>query len=213
MPIKRIATALGVSPSSVHAWTRDIELTAEQREHNLRGPRGPVNPDVIAARAAAWQLRNREKRQGYQDEGRERARSGDPLHLAGCMLYWAEGSKSRNAAKLANSDPDLVRLFSRFLTESLSVSPADITVRLNVYLNNGLAIEEIERYWLELLGLGRGCLRKHAIDFRPTSSSGRRTNKLPYGVCTVCVHSTRIVQHIFGAIQEYAGFEQPRWLD
>lgn len=129
------------------------------------------------------------------------------------MLYWAEGAKSRNAAKLANSDPDLMRLFCRFLTESLSVSPANITVRLNVYLNNGLAIEEVEEYWLELLGLDRSCLRKHSIDFKPTSSSGQRANKLPYGVCTVSVHSTRIVQHIFGAIQEYAGFEQPRWLD
>lgn len=213
MPIKRIARALGVSPSSVHAWTRDIELTAEQRERNLYGPRGPANPEAMAARVAAWKLRNREKRQGYQDEGRTRSRSGDPLHLAGCMLYWAEGSKSRNAAKLANSDPDLLRLFCRFLTESLAVSPANITVRLNVYLNNGLAIEEVETYWLELLGLGRACLRKHSIDVKPTSSSGQRTNKLPYGVCTVIVHSTRIVQHIFGAIQEYAGFEQPRWLD
>ena len=25
--------------------------------------------------------------------------------------------------------------------------------------------------------------------------------------------STRILQHIYGAIQEYAGFEEPRWLD
>jgi len=25
--------------------------------------------------------------------------------------------------------------------------------------------------------------------------------------------STEIVQHIYGAIQEYAGFEEPRWLD
>ena len=213
MPIKRIARALGVSPSSVHAWTRDIALTAEQREHNLRGPRGPVNPDVIAARAAAWQLRNREKRKAYQKEGRERARSSDPLYLAGCMLYWAEGSKSRNDVRLTNSDPDLVKLFCRFLTESLSVPTAGITLRLNVYLNNGLAIEEIEAYWLELLDLDRGCLRKHSIDSMPTSSSGQRTNRLPYGVCTVSVYSTRIVQHIFGAIQEYAGFEQPRWLD
>ena len=213
MPIKRIARALGVSPSSVHAWTRDIALTTEQRERNLYGPRGPANPEAVAARVAAWKLRNREKRRGYQEEGRERARCGDPLHLAGCMLYWAEGAKARNRVQLVNSDPDLLKVFCRFLTESLSVSPADITVRLHVYLNNGLAIEEIEAYWLKLLGLDRHCLRKHAINCMPTSSSGRRTNRLPYGVCTVSVHSTRIVQHIFGAIQEYAGFEQPRWLD
>lgn len=189
------------------------QLSPEQRQHNLSGPNGPANAEAVAARAAAWKLRNREKRLEYQDEGRERARSQDPLHLAGCMLYWAEGAKSRNSAKLANSDPDLLRLFCRFLTESLSVSPVTISVRLNVYLNNGFSIEEIEAYWLELLGLDRGCLRKHTIDSKPSSSSGLKRNKLPYGVCTVIVHSTRIVQHIFGAIQEYAGFEQPRWLD
>jgi hypothetical protein len=46
----------------------------------------------------------------------------------------------------------------------------------------------------------------------PTSSSGRAKNKLPYGVCTVVVHSTSVAQHIYGAIQEYAGFEEPAWL-
>jgi hypothetical protein len=41
-----------------------------------------------------------------------------------------------------------------------------------------------------------------------------RRNKLPYGVCSIRVRrSTRILQHIYGAIQEYAGFDEPRWLD
>jgi len=46
----------------------------------------------------------------------------------------------------------------------------------------------------------------------PTSSSGRARNKLPYGVCTLRVHSTWMLQHIYGAIQEYAGFDEPTWL-
>jgi hypothetical protein len=33
-------------------------------------------------------------------------------------------------------------------------------------------------------------------------------------VCTLTVaKSTHLVQHIYGAIQEYARFEEPRWLD
>jgi hypothetical protein len=57
-------------------------------------------------------------------------------------------------------------------------------------------------------------LRKHTLNHLPTSSSGGKKNKLPYGVCALRVlRSTRIVQHIYGAIQEYAGFEEPRWLD
>jgi hypothetical protein len=150
----------------------------------------------------------------YQQEGRERARRGDPIHMAGCMLYWAEGSKQRNRLTFANSDVEMVRFFSRFLMECLGVAPTDCRVRLNVYTNNGLPLKEIERHWLRALELPRSCLRGHSLNSYPTSSSGKRRRKLPYGVCSLTVaRSTHIVQHIYGAIQEYAGFEEPRWLD
>jgi len=155
----------------------------------------------------------RDVRIEYQREGRERARGRDPLHMAGCMLYWAEGSKERNAALLANSDVHLVRFFCGFLRTCFAVGAQDFRVRLNVYTGNGISIEEIERYWLDALELPRTCLTRHTLNHTPTSSSGRKANKLPYGVCTVRVHSTHIVQHIYGAIQEYAGFDEPRWLD
>jgi uncharacterized protein YjcR len=87
LPYKRIAAALGVSPSSAHAWTRDIELTAEQRAFNLRGPRGPQDPEIVRRRAESWAAKWRELREICQREGRATAREGDALHLAGCMLY------------------------------------------------------------------------------------------------------------------------------
>lgn len=43
-------------------------------------------------------------------------------------------------------------------------------------------------------------------------SQKKRKNRLPYGTVRVCVHSTEIVQSIYGAVQEYAGFERPEWL-
>jgi hypothetical protein len=129
------------------------------------------------------------------------------------MLYWAEGAKTRNTIKFANSDPQMVLLFRRFLTEALAVELDEIVMTLNVYTNNGLSIEEIERYWLDLLALPATAVRKHTLNHMPTSSSGRAKNKLPYGVCTLRVGSTWLLQHIYGAIQEYAGFDEPAWLD
>lgn len=214
MPIKRIAAHLGVSPSSVLYWTRDIKLTPEQRERNYRGPNGPQNPEHVAARMKAWSERAREKRRGYQREGRERARTGDPLHGSGCMLYWAEGAKNRNSVCFANSDVHMVRLFVDFLRECFDIGPDRLTVRLNVYTGNGLSVEEIERHWLDALDLPRTCLRGHTLDHHPTSSSGRRPKRLPYGVCQLRVlKSTALAQHLFGAIQEYGGFDEPLWLD
>jgi hypothetical protein len=213
MPLKRIASRLGVSVSSVHLWTKDIKLTPEQQERNLRGPTGPQNPEHIAKRAATWRQVNRERRLGYQREGRERAGRGDLLHQAGCLLYWAEGSKDRNTVKFCNSDIHMVSFFRRFLSECFDLEPEDFAVSLHVYTGNGLSIRQIEDHWLRGLELPRSCLRKHSIDYLPTSSSGKKRNRLPYGVCTLNVFKTHIVQHIYGAIQEYGRFEEPEWLD
>lgn len=213
LPYKRIAARLGVSISSVHLWAHDIELTDEQKTANLRGPHGPQNPDVVRRRAMSWSAKCRAVRQLCQDEGKATARSGDPLHHAGCMLYWAEGAKARNTVQFTNSDPHMITLFMRFLSDALNIPRETILVSINVYTNNGMSLAEIERYWLELLDLPVENARKHMTNHMPTSSSGRAKNKLPYGVCTLRVHNTWMLQHIYGAIQEYAGFDEPAWLD
>ena len=210
---KRIAAELGVSSSSVYAWTEDIELSDEQLDLNRRGPGGPWHPEDIRARAAAWSERCRRVRLTYQEDGRRAARLADRLHLTGCMLYWAEGAKSRNVVKLVNSDPHMIAMFRRFLVEALAIEPMKIRFSINVYTTNGLSIDEIEQYWLRILDLPPACARKHTLNHMPTSSSGRAKNKLPYGVCSVIVDSTRMVQHIYGAVQEYAGFDEPSWAD
>lgn len=203
--MKRIAARVGVSLSTVSLWVRDIELDPTHRERNRR--------QEYAQRATTWRDLNRSRRAAHQRQGRMRARESDPLHQAGCMLYWAEGSKDRNAAIFSNSDPRMIRFFRRFLTACLEVPPDRLSLRLNVYTGNGRSIEEIERYWLEAVGLPRSCLRKHTLNHLPTSSSGKKMDKLPYGVCTLAVYDTRIAQHIYGAIQEYADFDEPSWLD
>jgi hypothetical protein len=213
MPYKRIASRIGVSASSVHAWTKDIELTEQQRSFNLRGPRGPQNPELVRRRAETWAARCRAARLASQEDGRHAARDWDPLHHAGCMLYWAEGAKRRNTIEFTNSDPHMLAFFRRFLVEAMAIERDEIVMSINVYTNNGMGIEEIERYWLDLLDLPASSVRKHMLNHMPTSSRGRAKNKLPYGVVTLNVHSTWMLQHIYGAIQEYACFDEPAWLD
>ena len=165
-------------------------------------------------RALPVVARWREQRRILQEEGRARARQGDALHQAGCMLYWAEGTKNRNVASVTNSDVNLLRFFHRFLTECLGVTEESLVVHIHFYTGNGLTQRQIEKFWLDALELPRSCLRKPQINVRPVSSNGQRGSKLPYGVCTLRIlESTWLVQHIFGAIQEYAGFDEPRWLE
>lgn len=208
---KKIAAELDVSPASAFNWTRDIPLTQNQIDFN-NGRGIPADSAIVNTRARTWAKKNRDRRAGFQLEGRWRAVDGDPLHKAGCMLYWAEGAKDRNCATFCNSDVHMVRFFARFIRECFGMGSEDFSLSLNVYLGNGLTIEEIEDHWLSALDLPRSSLRKHQINNFPTSSSGAKRN-LPYGVCTLRVkRSTWIIQHIYGAIQEYGGFEEPKWL-
>jgi hypothetical protein len=129
------------------------------------------------------------------------------------MLYWAEGSKARNVAQLVNADPDLLATFLTFLRSSYTVPDDRVALSVNCFLGNGLSLEQIQHWWLDRLRLPTGCLRK-AIVNRPSSASRQRKGHvLPYGTARLSVHSTFIVQSIYGAIQEYAGIDRPEWLD
>ena len=208
MSMKAIARELGVSVSSVSLWTRDIELSDEQkarladRNHRFGAQRRGHEQRSQNARI---------KRLIAQLEGRVMARQRDPLHRAGCMLHWAEGSKTGNSVILANSDPHLLRVFKRFLEECYGITPDRFRLSVNCYVDNGLSVEEIETFWLDALDLPRGCLRK-AIVNRPSRASKQLKRNLPYGTARLVVNSTYVLQSIFGAIQEYAGFDDPAWL-
>jgi transcriptional regulator with XRE-family HTH domain len=211
LSVKQIAATLNVAQSSVSTWVRDVELTEEQRA-DLEVRRRNHLP-TIRTRASATNVgKFRALREAYQNEGRERARQGDPLHLAGCMLFWAEGTKGRNALSFINSDPGMLSFYIRFLREALQVQPDDIVVHINCYLNNGLSLDEIESHWLNLLQLPRSCMRNTIVNAQPRSSQ-QKGRKLLYGVCALTVHKTQLVQHVYGAIQEYTGIDKPEWLE
>jgi transposase-like protein len=207
--IKVIARRLKVAPSSVSLWVRDIELTEDQREA-LRRRNSAYNGQCVSAerRSAGARLRRR----GEQQAGRAKAKAGDPLYVAGAMLFWAEGARSRNAVIFTNSDPQMVRFFVRFLRRCYRLPDHRFAVTCNLFADHLHRQQEIESFWLHVLELPRSCLRKSIVNVYSKYSQKKRRNKLPYGTCRVAVHDTAVVQSIYGAIQEYAGFERPEWL-
>lgn len=208
--VKEIERHLRVSRSSVSLWVRDVRLTAEQVADLHR--RSATSPGQRAGAAANAAL-GRERRRGYQVEGRTRARVGDRLHLAGCMLFWAEGDKCRGGVRLANSDPDLLRTFVRFLRECYDAPDERISVTCNLFADHIARQREVEQFWLDTLELPRSTLRPSVVNVYSKYSQKKRKNKLPYGTCKVVYNDTATAQSIYGAIQEYAGFDRPAWLD
>lgn len=206
MSVGAITKITGASKSSVSLWVRDIELTDEQKaslKENQRQWAGQ-NAGAQSNRQKGLELRGE-----YQQAGRAKAREGRPLHLIGCMLYWAEGAKARNSLIFVNSDPNMMILFVRFLRVEMLVTDSDFVLYIHTHTNDSNKIDRIKKYWAELLGLPSQSIKK--VFIKKGSEAHHRV--LENGVCTIRVYKSELVQHIYGAIQEYGGFQNPEWLD
>jgi transcriptional regulator with XRE-family HTH domain len=208
--IKEIARLLGVSRSSVSLWVRDIELTPEQE--SALSARDPARNHARNGWAANRE-RGRLRRRGYQLAGRRRARRLEPLFVAGCMLYWAEGWKCRSTVQLTNADPEVIRLFARFLRECFGVPDDRMRLACHLFADHLSRQREIEQFWLDVVDLPRSFLQKSMVNKYSRPSQRKWLNALPYGTCKLIVHSTEILQTIYGSIQELGGFSRPGWLD
>jgi hypothetical protein len=121
----------------------------------------------------------------------------------------------RRAARCSSRTPipKIVVFFAKFLRENFDVQDEKMRVKCSLFADHAERQHEIEDYRLARLALPRTCLCKSAVNVYSKYSQKKRTNKLPYGTCSLRVHSTRIVQTIYGSIQEYGGFDRPEWLD
>jgi transposase-like protein len=209
-PIKEIARRVGVAPSTVSVWVRDIELTPAQERELLR--RNPAYNRQLSG-TAVQAANRRAERVVYQEAGRRLARRAESCHVAGCMLYWAEGEKDRNSLRFYNSDPEMVRFFVFFLRKYFELQDDEIKITCNLFADHVQRQCEIEQFWLDVAQLSTRSLGKSYVNAYSKYSKKKRINRLPYGTVRITVCRTRVVQSIFGSIQEYAGFERPAWLE
>jgi hypothetical protein len=209
LSLGQISTCLGVSKSSVSGWVKNVKLTKNQTLKLLKqnpatkqynGIR--ITSDTNRKRAAAARL-------NYQHQGRRESYDFN-LHLAGCMLYWAEGTKSRNSVRFTNTDASMMVLFLKFIREIYGIANDKIVITCRSHVLSPYGLEEVEKYWTKTLGLTDKNLRKGSIETRIPKV---KKVKYPYGICSISVNDTNLVQRIFGSIKKYAGISDDNlWL-
>ena len=138
---------------------------------------GCTSASVLARAAMAAKARGR--RAAAQQEGRQRAQSLGYRYAAGCMLFWAEGSRQRNKVVFTNSDPDMARFFVGFMREFFEISSERFRLTCNLFTDHEARQREIEDFWLSTAQLPRGCLCKSTVNRYSRYSQKKRKNKLP----------------------------------
>jgi DNA-binding transcriptional MerR regulator len=208
--IREIEKELKISRASASLWVRDIKLSEQQQTDLGKRSKNKIIKHIYKL---AEDRRNKFllKREIYQQEGRKLVKNCEKDFIAGVMLYWAEGAKSRNSLGLANTDPELMSFYIKFIRKFFNPNEDKFKLRIRWFSNNGLSYNEIKNFWIKKLNLNDKQI-KDSKDIHGKTNNCSQIGKFPYGIVVLEVHDTSIIQKIYGAIQEYVGFNNSKWV-
>jgi len=192
LTITEIAKQLKVAKSSIYNWTKNIKVNIKRKINITINHR---------ERLKDFSERCKQKRLSYQENGRNDINRNHWEHAAGCMLWWGEGSKNKHNVSVTNCDVDLLKFFMFFLRKYYLVENKDIYLYIQHHGN--IPDDEIINYWKKQLSLED--ITRYSLFKKPKKSS---KTKHKYGICRITVGSTKIVNQIWGSVQEYIGFEK-----
>ena len=122
------------------------------------------------------------------------------LKVAGSMLYWAEGGKSLGkycVVDFANSEPEMVKIFLRFLRNICGIKEKKLRVQLYCYPNQD--IEYLKKYWYKITNIPLKQFIKPYIrkDFR------KGNNRMKYGLVHIRYCDKKLLYQIEDWIKDY----------
>ena len=191
-----------VAKSTLSLWLLQIGLSKKQKQNisvkRLEAQRKGAN--------AVKQKRLREVEEqrvlGVKDIGRISERE---LFLIGIAIYWAEGAKQKEGVSVSqpvdfsNSDPNMVKIFIKWLKESCHINNEAIYYALCIHRSKSLDILKEINWWKSFLGMESNVIIK--IKYKKDNFGTRRHFMNYHGQFIVKVReSTKLNRRISGWI-------------
>jgi len=111
------------------------------------------------------------------------------LYGLGLGLYWGEGTKrNKNAIRLGNTDPRLIKKFVEFLEYFYNVPKTKFRFGLQIF--SDMSPQKAIHFWMNEINFPRKQFGK--IIVTPARSIGTYREKTKYGVLTVYVSNTKL---------------------
>ena len=121
--------------------------------------------------------------------------------IAGLILYLGEGGKKDDTRiVLANTDPEIIRFFIKWLIDFLDVNKESIRVQLHLYEN--MALEKEQKIWQNITGLNKSQFYKTSVR-KLQKSSFTYQGSHGHGTCSVYVLSVEKKRRVSMAIKAF----------
>lgn len=199
LSIIKIAEQVGVTKGTVSVWCSDISLTSEQIEKLQSNSRDGATKGQLRASEARRKER-KERQDRYQNIGKERIGeiSDRELMIIGAALYWAEGGKTGRVVAFANSDPNMMLLYVRWITKCMKVPL--LKLKFGLHIHEDLDEEVEKKFWKDTLGIHECKFYKTQIKKNPLT--GHRKKKEYHGTLQCFYNDTNLFYQIEGMIKQ-----------
>jgi len=180
---KTISDELGMSKSTLSHWFKSVDFSEEVKKHlskevYVAGKQRLLN--LNTTRGVLLKVRYEYAEKEALEDLKQHYRN--PLFVAAVAAYWGEGDKANNGlVRLINTDPKMIALFKRFLTEIANVQEEKLRGALYIY--NDLDEATCKKFWIKRTGL------KH-FHKTMTLPSRQKDKKVHNGMCSLVVSST-----------------------
>ena len=189
----QISRELGIPKSTMHYWFSSAGWSdAIKKRLTARAKRLATKQMRIIGKAQQqrWQQwREAHRREAVKEFPKLKT---SPLFIAGVALYWGEGDHGRGGSivRLVNTDPRMIRLFSKFLKKICHVPTNKIHPAIFLYPDLNENICKI--YWSRASSIPQ-------LQFQKTQFiQGRHpTKRTQYGMCALCVYSQGLKEKLF----------------
>lgn len=174
-----ISQRLGLAKSTLSGWLSDIPYKPNQEV--LR--RIQAGPSKSAQRSHAKRMEETKMAKEFARKELGTLTKRD-LWMIGIGLYIGEGSKSYDQVRIVNSNPEIVRLSIKWLTQICRVPTTHISLRIHAYPDNDP--KKALQYWIKVTRLPRGQFKKILVDKR-VGKMAIKNRKLPHGTLHITV--------------------------
>jgi hypothetical protein len=186
-----IQAQLQIPMSTLSDWFRDVDWSRDLARELASRARPQHEARLLELSRTRGERLERAYREARDEAHKEfDALKYNPLFIAGMMLYWSEGTKSpKTGAKLANTDPDMMRLYVHFLREVCRIPSLSIKATVMVYPD----LDEMfcRAYWSKKADIPWENFAK-SVSLRER----RGARRLNWGICAVTVPGTYFKQKV-----------------
>jgi len=120
------------------------------------------------------------------------------LYGLGIGLYWGEGTKVGGSLRVANTDPGILKLFTKFLTQICNAKRDKISYSIISF--NDIEPETARSYWSSQLKISPKKFGK--ITQIPKQGKGTYKRKSEFGVCNVHFSNIKLKKWIMKQIEQ-----------